>query len=300
MFYFGFMYIKLNAPRKTIKILNVIFWTLIIPLSAHFLVSIRRNDSFLELIENPYYWIALVYTLVLSYLVVFIISKLSTYWDKIEDGKNNYINRIIKQLIFGILCPFIGIIILAITYFHFCSGQVIQKSYFLKEIPIIVLYLCVLNVFYISVYLNKQIITLTKKDEEQAETPINRNKLLVHYRGDYVPIDLNEIALISQVNRINWLITFKGEKHILDLSLTAIHALLNENQFFKINRNQIVNKKIVKRYSVGSFGKLEFKLDKDTTATVSKGRAKRFKAWLLEQSRLMAWSCALYTFNLST
>lgn len=293
------MYLNLNAPQKTIKILNGIFWTLIIPISAHFLVSIRRNDSFFMLIKQPYYWVAFFYTLVISYLVVFIISKLSIRWDKIEDGKMNYVNRILKQLIFGILIPFIAIIILATICLYFCSGQVIQKSYFLKEVPIIVLYLCVLNVFYISVYLNKQIITLTKKDEEQAETPINRNKLLVHYRGDYVPVDLNEIALISQVNRINWLITFKGEKHILDLSLTAIHALLNENQFFKINRNQIVNKKIVKRYSVGSFGKLEFKLDKDTTATVSKGRAKRFKAWLLEQSRLMAWSCALYTFNLS-
>lgn len=272
------MFSSLKIHRKTLKFLNGFFWMLVIPFSSHFLISIRRDTSFSMLIEKTYYWTALLYTLLLTYLTVFIVSKLSHYWDKIEDGKKNYINRIFKQLIFGGLIPFIAIIIVAIIYFHFFKGQTIQRGYFLKEIPIIALYLCLLNIFYITVYLNKQISTLRKNCEDKAE-PVYQNKLLVHYRGNYVPVGLNEIAFINQINRINWLITFKGEKHILDLSLTAIQALLNEKQFYKINRNQIVNKESIKGFNIGSFGKIELQLEKHTLVTVSKDRAKKFKAW---------------------
>ena len=106
------------------------------------------------------------------------------------------------------------------------------------------------------------------------------DKVIVYHKGAYGPVRLIEIALIDQRNQINWLITFKEEKHILDLSLMEINDVLGTKQFFKINRSQIVNKEAICKFRSGSFGKIELTLNVNAiNATISKDRAKDFRKW---------------------
>ena len=122
-----------------------------------------------------------------------------------------------------------------------------------------------------------------RNDRERTHSEhgeIYQEKLLVYHRGSYVPMRLNEIAMIDQIAHINWLITFNNEEYILDSTLKEISMLLNQHHFFQINRNQIVNKEMVKSFSPGTFGKIELTLKSGKITRVSKGRAKEFRKWL--------------------
>lgn len=264
----------MNARGKTFKILNGIFWVLILPFFAHFLISLRKQNPLADLPSN-YDWEALLCVLVLCYLITYCISRLSAYWDRVEEDE---FKRFEKQLLFGTLGPFMLIMIVEVICFYLLEIQIARDDYFLEVIPANFLYLSLLNVFYFLVYLNKQLLMLKGKfkPKEKLTSP---KKLLVYKAGNYCPLNFNEIAFIHQIDGVNWLTTFSGERHILDGSLSFTECFLSGNQFFKINRSQIVNKESIQSFNMGSFGKIKLQLINDINTTVSKGRVKAFRLW---------------------
>ncbi|MES2418122.1 MAG: LytTR family DNA-binding domain-containing protein [Bacteroidota bacterium] len=273
------MYLKTNAYRKLRRFLNWIIWAVAIPVFVHFLISIGEKAGFLEKINSLYYWIMLIYSLVISYTLAFAITKFPKYFNKRKNVKYIRNDFILSQLIFEFLSSLLVLTLFALLCFYFLNEKMLQENYFMKELPLIGLILCVFNGFYIAVYLNKSILNAIKKENEQKQLP-GVKRLSVYYKGAYILINLMEIAFINQSSHINWLITFKGEEYILDQTLKEIFALLDAQQFFKINRNQIVNKEIIKSFKQGTFGKLELKLKTGKATTVSKDRAKEFRRWL--------------------
>jgi uncharacterized membrane protein YhaH (DUF805 family) len=273
------MYVKFSIQQKALKFLHWIFWILVIPFFSHFLIIIKIDGSFIESTARIDYWYAFICVSLVLGLLTFIISTLSLHWDKSNDVDRNYINRFLKQLFVGFLLPLVAITTVAIFVEKFIDQNFIQSYYLTKAFPIIGAFLYFINIFYLTVYLG-QLITVLNKSTEKQSHKINNEKLLVYHRGSYVPMSLNEIAMINQIAHINWLITFNDEEYILDMTLKEIDVLLNEQHFFKINRNQIIHKEIVKSFSSGTFGKIEVALKSGKITKVSKDRAKEFRQWL--------------------
>jgi hypothetical protein len=273
------MYAKFNIQQKALKFLHWTFWILVIPFFSHFLIIIKIEGSFIENAARIDYWRALICVSLTLGLITFVIGILSLHWDKRNNAGGNYTDRLLKQLMVGFLSPLIIITTVTIFVLKFIDQNLIQSHHFTKAFPIIGEFLYVTNIFYLTVYLG-QLITVLKENDEKQSRKINIEKLLVYHRGSYVPMSLNEIAMINQIAHINWLITFNDEEYILDMTLKEIEVLLNEQGYFKINRTQIIHKEIIKSFSSGTFGKIEVNLKSGKITKVSKDRAKEFRQWL--------------------
>lgn len=270
-------------PNKThaSRYLSLLFYVFLIPYSAHFLISIRERSSLATRLHNKYYWIALAYTLLLSYVMVFAIACLSGYLDKRKLYANDLL-RVVWQLVLGLLLPLVLVVLATAAYFGFFGENIVERGYFVHELPIVVLYLTIINGFYLFVYINNKAKKLQKSYLQDQGLLARNGNILVHYRGEQLPVSVAEIAMVNQVELVNWLITSTGESYIWNRSLKEISKLLGHYEFFQINRKQIVRKAIVKKMASGSFGKLALTLGINYTkpVIVSKDRAKSFKKWL--------------------
>ncbi|MES2653048.1 MAG: LytTR family transcriptional regulator DNA-binding domain-containing protein [Bacteroidota bacterium] len=251
--------------KKQRKVITFLIWTLWIPIilfCAHLLIAMRSNSIF------PF----LILSIVLFFILI-VIGKISNELEK----ESNYAGRIFKQFLYGFLMPSFSLIIIIVLYDIFINDDTVQSIHLLKELLIIAAYLYFVNSFYLVVHIGQKFsIQLLPIEEEKCY----HDKVVVYHQGAYGPINLMEIALIDQRHQINWLVTFKEEEHILNLSLNAINDILGVKQFFKINRSQIVHKEAIGKFKAGSFGKIELALNVNAiNATVSKDRAKEFRKW---------------------
>ena len=252
----------LTKHRKVIAFLIWMFWIPVILFCAHELISLRSRSIFSFILLS----IALIF-------ILFVIGRISLFLEK----ENNYTSRIIKQFLYGFLLPLLLLVIFAQLYNLVIDSNLAHNALLIKELVIVIVYLYMANSFYLIIHMDRKF--------SKATLPIEKNKsfhdkVVVYHKGAYGPINLIEIALIDQRNQINWLITFKEEKHILDLSLKEINDVLGTNQFFKINRSQIVNKAAISNFRSGSFGKIDLILNVNAiSTTISKDRAKDFRKW---------------------
>lgn len=251
--------------KKQRKITTVLTWTLWIPviLFCSYLIVELRASSIIS-----FFILALI-----LFFILIVIGKISGSLEKV----NAYPRRIFKQFLYGFLMPSLSLITIIVLYDKFFNNEVVPGLHLLNELIIVITYLYVVNSFFLVIDLDKQF-------SFQILPIVHENhfheKVVVYNKGEYGQINLMEIALIDQQNQINWLITFKEERHILDLPLKTITEILGVEHFFKINRCQIVHKQAINTFRSGSFGKIDLLLHvNEVKATVSKDRAKEFRQW---------------------
>jgi len=73
-----------------------------------------------------------------------------------------------------------------------------------------------------------------------------QNTFISRYREKMIPVSVEEIACIKLEDSLVCLYRFKGDKFPLFESLDDIEAVMDPRQFFRINRQTIVNRKAVK------------------------------------------------------
>lgn len=258
-----------KLPKKAHHMFEFLIWLLWIPviLFCSQLIISGRNGTIFHFI--------LVVLLLLFILLS--IRWLSKYLEGTTSAATPILARIRKQFLYGFIAPLFALAILASVYDEFINENAIQQIYLIKELSIVIMFLYVANSFYLVIHVDRKLSLSTVKVEEIENY---NEKVLVYHQGAYVPINLMEIALIHQLGQINWLVTFEQEEHILDLSLKSIQEILSPKHFFKINRNQIVHKDAIDKFSAGRYGKINVVLKiKELTSTVSKDRAKDFRKW---------------------
>jgi DNA-binding LytR/AlgR family response regulator len=95
-------------------------------------------------------------------------------------------------------------------------------------------------------------------------------------------INPKDIAFIYAANRITKCYLFDGNAHYLDQSLDKLMNYLPEDDFFRINRQFIVQFSAIKKYQRYSSNRLLLSLGLDTSheLIVSKEKAPLFKRWI--------------------
>lgn len=255
-----------NKPPKVLAFLICMLWIPVILFCAHLIISGRKGSSF-----------SFILLCLLLVCILLAVKWLSKYFEHASSEIITSRSRIGKQFFYGFLSPLFILVILAAGYDTVIDDGLIIQSHFIKELSIFSMFFYVANSFFLVISLDKQFSLVPTKMEE---TENYNEKIVVYHKGAYVPINLMEIALIYQMGQINWIITFKEEEHILDLSLKAIQEIISAEHFFKINRSQIVHKDAIDKFSAGPFGKINVVLKfKNITSTVSKDRAKDFRNW---------------------
>ena len=115
----------------------------------------------------------------------------------------------------------------------------------------------------------------------KSQTPFYKERFIVHFRNNWIPIDTKEIACFVKDNS-NYLYTFSGDKYILDfVTLEEIVDLIDPKIFYKANRQTIIhidsiqNVKLQENQKLTVFLKAPVKMEVD----ISREKAPAFKKW---------------------
>lgn len=109
-----------------------------------------------------------------------------------------------------------------------------------------------------------------------------RNRFLISGTHEFWSLRVEDIAYFYVEEKTTFAVTPNGKEHILDLSLNKLEEQLNPTQFFRINRQMILNVDAIDRATPYYKGKIKvlihptFKSD----VIVSEGRASAFRLWL--------------------
>ena len=109
-----------------------------------------------------------------------------------------------------------------------------------------------------------------------------QNVFLTHFREKTVVVRVDDIALFSVENETVCLYTFDGKKYPLFKKLEYIESVCDPDQFFRINRQMLVNQKAVLSFEQYFNRKIVIELDVKIKQKpiVSRLKVTAFKAWL--------------------
>ena len=109
-----------------------------------------------------------------------------------------------------------------------------------------------------------------------------KERYIVRFNDRIVPLQTDNIAYVYSEEKTNWLVTFDGEKYIVDSSLDVIGEDLDPEKFFRISRGCIISMKaidsIVKQ--MGSRLRIISRPEASFEMTVSRSRVDDFLKWL--------------------
>ena len=103
-------------------------------------------------------------------------------------------------------------------------------------------------------------------------------KVGVHFQS--IPVE--EISCFFVEERCTFLKTRTGKNYDLDYSLDQIQKMIDPNQFFRINRNFLVNLKYINHITSYSTSRLKLSIENfnDNDLIVSRDKVSEFKSWL--------------------
>jgi DNA-binding LytR/AlgR family response regulator len=115
--------------------------------------------------------------------------------------------------------------------------------------------------------------------------PVNRYKerFVVNMRNQWMPVNTKDIACFSK-EALNYIYLFNGERYLLDFStLDEVEELLDPNQFFRANRQYIINIDAVQTVKPMENAKLSIRLKEPNhkfEIDMSREKAPGFKKWI--------------------
>lgn len=125
----------------------------------------------------------------------------------------------------------------------------------------------------------------------QPSRPSWKETLLVPFGDHLVPLRTADVAYIYSEEKLNHILTRKGEHYMIDESLDSIASKLDPSQFFKISRSAIVSRKAVGSLTklLGGRLRIELALEPGTGAgrgaaspEVSRSHTEAFLSWIDE------------------
>lgn len=107
-------------------------------------------------------------------------------------------------------------------------------------------------------------------------------RLMVRYGSKIKMVDPEELAYVVSKDKISYLTLFNKETLPSDFTMDELENSLDENVFFRINRQMLVNLKSVDDITVFSKSRLKLSLHPptDEECLVSAEKTPAFKAWL--------------------
>ena len=118
--------------------------------------------------------------------------------------------------------------------------------------------------------------------EVVAEKPTYQTSFLIRFREKIYPVSVADIAFIYFENETVYLYNFKGEKHPVFKKMDDIENAISPEQFYRISRQMIINRKAIKDIETYFNQRLVVHLTVPTPeqALVSRLKVAPFLAWI--------------------
>ena len=126
------------------------------------------------------------------------------------------------------------------------------------------------------------LLRMLEGEQQRKFTKGYKERYIVRFNDRIVPLNVTDIAFIYSEDKNNYLVTFDGQKYIIDSSLDVMNEELNPENFFRISRSSIVSMKSIKSITKQPGGRL--RIDTEPAPpyemTVSRSRVDDFLDWL--------------------
>jgi len=111
---------------------------------------------------------------------------------------------------------------------------------------------------------------------------VYKERFLIKSGSNFNLVQVEEIAFFCSDNKLTNFTTFSNKRHFVDYTLDELESLLNPKNFFRVNRQYIININAVENISSFFSSKLKLKLKNHLAEEIiiSRERASQFKKWL--------------------
>jgi len=116
----------------------------------------------------------------------------------------------------------------------------------------------------------------------QKAKPAYKTSFLVGLRDKLLPVAASDVAYFYIEHEITFLHTYEGKRYVVNHTLDELEKLLDPRQFYRANRQFLVNYKAVSEVEHYFARKLRLKLSASTKEpiVVSKAKASEFLSWM--------------------
>lgn len=109
-----------------------------------------------------------------------------------------------------------------------------------------------------------------------------KQAFLLHTRDKLIPVASKDIAWFYTTNEASWAYTFDKRRFMVEFTLEQLQKQLNPRDFFRANRQCIIQRKAITEVEFYFNGRLLVKADPATEdhVLISKARVPEFKVWM--------------------
>lgn len=257
-------------PSKTEIIYPPIYWRLLFYLfAAHYIVSYGEPESVFELLKLPFYYLALIGSLIITLIIGEYILAVTKYLDRLYLRLSFLVKRIYNQALWGIISTVLLAVIMASLYFWFRGTDIVTAGYFRYDFTLVVGFILLLNTVYLIIglvqYRHSQLkIRIPNKEKPKVNT---HEAIIAIY-----PVERGFVAILKSGESIIWTKTI--EQSIQELP---------EEDYFLINRSDILHREIIAGYQPSDSRRLKLILKEPLAFGrpffVSQRKVVGFKRW---------------------
>jgi DNA-binding LytR/AlgR family response regulator len=108
-----------------------------------------------------------------------------------------------------------------------------------------------------------------------------KKRFAINFGSRIKSIEAEEVAYFYSMDKNTFLCTFDGNNYPVDFSLDKLEKLLSPDNFYRINRQNIVNFKSIEKIHVLSKSRIELELKKSKEKLlVSSAKSHQFRDWI--------------------
>lgn len=109
-----------------------------------------------------------------------------------------------------------------------------------------------------------------------------KERYIIRFNDRIIPVGTDQVAYIYSEEKTNWLVTFDGNRYIIDSSLDVMIEDLDPEKFFRISRGCIIAMKAISSIIKQAGSRLKIVSDPKAPfeMTVSRSRVDDFLEWL--------------------
>lgn len=258
-------------------------------LAAHCIVAFGDKETLFQLLLDKYYYMALGSSFVIALILVSIVNFVTRKLDRFYDWKQYPVERTGLQLLAGLVLPAVVALLLAALYFKLNGLDIFKTLYLQIDFPVIVGMILLFNLYYLAYYfylrmrMAETAVAHATGNANIAPDKSEAKEVIIASRGaKNIPIPVEKISYIYHQDQYNFIRTSDKEDFLVTDPLDTIQQQLSPKQFFRVNRQMLVNFNSCRHFENIENQKLRLYVlpEPKEPIIISQKRAKEFKDWM--------------------
>jgi DNA-binding LytR/AlgR family response regulator len=247
-------------------------------------VHIGNDNSLEELLQIPSYYTDIAISLVVIYSIGLYIQRVFRYLDQHFNWDFQLLTCIKYQFILGLVLPVVFALIVEIIYLKLLGIPLKDSPMLYLELPIVILFLVMINLFYFILYFRKSARESKANLEIQlAEKSLLKEQFLLAKQGNQnVNIPLEDVAYFFSKDKLTFLVTTQNKRLLFDRTMAEVMEIVPPVDFYRLNRQLIVKRSSIAKYNPTETRRLKIELNPSLPREVyiPKTRVSSFYDWM--------------------